>query len=308
MTERIKSLLEYDIPDTATELLSSIVRPSITAQSFELKPQFIQFISNDSFVGTPHECPVSHIDSFLKKCDTIKLNGVTDDAIRLRLFPFSLRDRAKEWLRDKGIGSFDAWDKLAKAFLVRFLGQKKTARLRNELATFRQSDNESLYEAWRRFKRLQRQFPHHGVPEWMLIQTFYNGLTHEFRIYIDVASGGSLMTKSPTEAKELIEKMVANDNYHPRGRHSVKKGGKLDVDALTLLTSSVQALTSKFDRLQAGTSTSSPKTYQMCNVQGHIAPNCPKNSSEMSIEEANAFYTSNSKRPYDPHSNTYNEG
>ncbi|XP_021723968.1 uncharacterized protein LOC110691358 [Chenopodium quinoa] len=28
----------------------------------------------------------------------------------------------------------------------------------------------------------------------------------------------------------------------------------------------------------------------------------------MSIEEANAFYTSNPKRPYDPHSNTYNEG
>ncbi|XP_021715164.1 uncharacterized protein LOC110683120 [Chenopodium quinoa] len=60
--------------------------------------------------------------------------------------------------------------------------------------------------------------------------------------------------------------MAANDNYHPGGRYSVKKGGKLDVDALTLLTSSVQALTSKFDRLQAGSSSSSPKTYQMCNV------------------------------------------
>ncbi|XP_021774611.1 uncharacterized protein LOC110738507 [Chenopodium quinoa] len=206
--------------------------------------------------GTPHECPVSHIDSFLEKCDTIKLNGVTDDAIRLRLFPFSLQDIAKEWLRDEGIGSFDTWDKLAKAFL-------------------------------RRFKRLQRQCPHHGIPEWMLIQTFYNGVTHEFCIYIDAASRGSLMTKNPTKAKELIEKMAANDNYHPGGRHSVKKGGKLDVDALNLLTSSVQACIDK---------------------QGHIAPNCPKNSSEMSIEEANAFYTSNPKRSYDPHSNTYNEG
>ncbi|XP_021731319.1 uncharacterized protein LOC110698228 [Chenopodium quinoa] len=185
---------------------------------------------------------------------------------------------------------------------------EKCDTIRNELATFRQSDDESLYEAWRKFKRLQRQCPHHGIPEWMLIQTFYNGLTHEFRIYIDAASGGSLMTKNPTEAKELIEKMAANDNYHPGGRHSVKKGGKLDVDALTLLTSSVQALTSKFDRLQAGTSTSSLETYEMCNVQGHIAPNCPKNSSEMSIEEANAFYTSNPKRSYDPHLNTYNEG
>uniref|UniRef100_A0A803N924 Retrotransposon gag domain-containing protein n=1 Tax=Chenopodium quinoa TaxID=63459 RepID=A0A803N924_CHEQI len=89
----------------------------------------------------------------------MKLNGVTDDALRLRLFPFSLRDRAKEWLRDEGSGSFDTWDKLVKAFLVKFLGQEKTARLRNELSTFRQSDEESLYDAWRRFKRLQRQCP-----------------------------------------------------------------------------------------------------------------------------------------------------
>ncbi|XP_021739701.1 uncharacterized protein LOC110706092 [Chenopodium quinoa] len=77
--------------------------------------------------------------------------------------------------------------------------------------------------------------------------------------------------------------MAANDNYHLGGQNSVKKGGKFDVDALTLLTSYVQALTS------------------------HIAPNCPQNSNEMSNEEANAFYTSNSRRPYDPHSNTYNE-
>ncbi|XP_021764100.1 uncharacterized protein LOC110728760 [Chenopodium quinoa] len=212
----------------------------------------------------------------------MKLNGVTDDAIRLRLFPFSLRDRANEWLRDEGIGSFDTWDKLVKAFLVKFLGNEKTARLRNELQTFKQSDDESLYKAWRRFKRLQRQCPHHGIPDWILMQTFYNGMTHEFRIYIDAASGGSLLTKNPTEARELIEKMAANDNYHPGGRNTVKKGGKLDVDALTMLTSSVQALTN--------------------------FPQISQNTEEMSIEQANAFYSSNPKRPYDPYSNTYNEG
>ncbi|XP_021775487.1 uncharacterized protein LOC110739328 [Chenopodium quinoa] len=306
-----KSLLEYGIPDTTTGILSSIIRPPVTAQHFELKPHFIQFISNDSFAGLPHDCPVSHIDNFLEKCDTMKLNGVTDDAIRLRLFPFSLRDRAKEWLRDEGTGSFDTWGKLVKAFLVKFLGNEKTARLRNELQTFRQSDDESLYEAWRRFKRLQRQCPHHGIPDWILMQTFYNGMTHEFRIYIDAASGGSLLTKNPTEARELIEKMAANDNYHPGGRNTVKKGGKFDVDALTMLTSSVQALTSRFDKFQAGTSNTPQELCQLCHVQGHVAPDCPQisqNAEEMSIEQANAFYSSSPKRPYDPYSNTYNKG
>ncbi|KAL2895232.1 Serine/threonine-protein kinase MRCK gamma [Bienertia sinuspersici] len=301
-----KSLWEYGVPDTTTGALSSIVRPTVNAANFELKPQFIQFISNYSFAGLANECPVSHIASFLEKCDTVKINNVSEDAIRLRLFPFSLRDRAREWLRDEGVGTFDTWDKLAKAFLVKFLGQEKTAKLRNELATFQQPDDESLYEAWRRFLRLQRQCPHHGIPEWMLIQTFYNGLTHQFRIYIDAASGGSLMSKSPTEAKELIERMAANDNYHPSGRNSVKKGGKYDVDALTSLANTVQALSHKFDQFQAGPSLT--VTCQMCGVQGHAANQCQVNNDGMTIEQANALYNSNPKRPFDPYSNTYNEG
>ncbi|KMS93844.1 hypothetical protein BVRB_027390 [Beta vulgaris subsp. vulgaris] len=93
--EATKTLLEYGVPDTTTGALSSIVRPAVNAANFELKPQFIQFISNDSFAGLPNECPVSHIASFLEKCDTVKINNVSEDAIRLRLFPFSLRDRAK---------------------------------------------------------------------------------------------------------------------------------------------------------------------------------------------------------------------
>ncbi|KAL2906850.1 Protein HEG-like protein 1 [Bienertia sinuspersici] len=301
-----KSLWEYGVPDTTTGALSSIVRPTVNAANFELKPQFIQFISNDSFAGLANECPVSHIASFLEKCDTVKINNVSEDAIRLRLFPFSLRDRAREWLRDEGVGTFDTWDKLAKAFLVKFLGQEKTAKLRNELATFQQPDDESLHGAWRRFLRLQRQCPHHGIPEWMLIQTFYNGLTHEFRIYIDAASGGSLMSKSPTEAKELIERMAANDNYHPSGRNSAKKGGKYDVDALNSLANTVQALSHKFDQFQVGSSMT--VTCQMCGVQGHAANQCQVNNDGMTIEQANALYNSNPKRPYDPYSNTYNEG
>ncbi|XP_056688773.1 uncharacterized protein [Spinacia oleracea] len=302
-----KSLWEYGIPDTTTGVLSSIVRPAVTAAHFELKPQFIQFISNDSFSGSPNDCPVSHIDNFLEKCDTMKINNVTDEAIRLRLFPFSLRDRAKEWLKDESTGSFDTWDKLVKAFLVKFLDQEKTSRMRNELTTFRQAEDESLYESWRRFKRLQRQCPHHGIPEWLLIQAFYNGLTHEYRIYIDAASGGSITAKVPSEAKALIEKMAANDNYHPGGRNSAKKGGKYNVDALTMLTSTVQALSQKFDQFQTGSSTVA--SCEVCGIQGHIANDCQINNAGLTIEQANALYNNNNqRRPFDPYSNTYNEG
>ncbi|XP_021847715.1 uncharacterized protein [Spinacia oleracea] len=302
-----KCLWEYGIPDTTTGVLSSIVRPVITATHFALKPQFIQFISNDSFSGLPDDCPISHIVNFLEKCDTMKINNVTDDAIRLRLFPFSLRDRAKEWLKDEGKGSFDTWDKLVKAFLVKFLDQEKTARLRNELTTFHQAYDESLYEYWGRFTRLQRKCPHHGIHEWMLIQTFYNGLTHEYRIYIDAASGGSIMSKIPSEAKELIKKMAANDNYHCDGRNNVKMEGKHNIDTLAMLNSIVHTLSQKFDQFQTGSSVIA--SCEMCGVQGHISNDCPFNNVEMTIEQANSLHNNNNQgKPFDPYSNTYNEG
>jgi len=39
--------------------------------------------------------PNNHIASSLEKCDTIKMNGFSNDAIQLRLFSFSLKDKAK---------------------------------------------------------------------------------------------------------------------------------------------------------------------------------------------------------------------
>ncbi|PPD90687.1 hypothetical protein GOBAR_DD12374 [Gossypium barbadense] len=40
----------------------------------------------------------------------------------------------------------------------------KNAKLRNEITTFQQLDDESLYEAWERFKELLRKCPHYGIP------------------------------------------------------------------------------------------------------------------------------------------------
>jgi len=44
------------------------------------------------------EDPNLHLSVFLEECDTLKINGASTDAIRLRLFPFWLRDRARAWL------------------------------------------------------------------------------------------------------------------------------------------------------------------------------------------------------------------
>ncbi|XP_063938129.1 uncharacterized protein LOC135147973 [Daucus carota subsp. sativus] len=301
-----KSLREYGMRDT-TGVMSSILRPAVTATHFELKPQFIQFISNDSFAGLASENPVDHLESFLKKCDMIKLTNVPDDAIKMRLFLFSLRDAAKDWLKDEGSNKFTTWDVLAKAFLLKFFSQKKTAKLRNDISNFRQEDDESLHDAWKRFKRLQRQCPHYGIPDWLLIQTFYNGLTQEFRIFIDAASGGSVMAKSTEDARTLLDEMASNDNYPYSDRNQPKKGGKYDVDALTMLTSSMKELANEIKELKSGSS-STVALCEICDTQGNTQYACQYNSSDMAMEQANALYNQNQRQQYNPYSNTYNPG
>ncbi|KAG7951308.1 hypothetical protein I3843_12G001500 [Carya illinoinensis] len=72
---------------------SSIMRQTINANNFELKPALISMVQQAQFSGSPLDDPNIHL--FLEICDTVKINGVTEDTIRLRLFPFSLRDKAR---------------------------------------------------------------------------------------------------------------------------------------------------------------------------------------------------------------------
>ena len=50
------------------------------------------------------------------------------------------------------------------------------------------------------------------MPNWLQIQMFYNGLNGQTRTIVDVASGGTLMSKTVEGATSLLEEM-ASDNY-----------------------------------------------------------------------------------------------
>ena len=49
----------------------------------------------------------------IRQHQVFKYNGVTDDAIRLKLFSFSLKDKAKNWLSSLLASSITTWDSLA---------------------------------------------------------------------------------------------------------------------------------------------------------------------------------------------------
>ena len=75
-----------------------IRRPAIQANNFELKSTTLQLLQRIQYNGLSHKDPNAHILNFLEVCDTVNYNGVSDDAICLRLFLFSLKDKVKHWL------------------------------------------------------------------------------------------------------------------------------------------------------------------------------------------------------------------
>ena len=84
-------------------------------------------------------------------------------------------------------------------------------KIRNEINSFYQRDDESFYECWDRFKDLQRQCPPQLIPSWDLVQSFYKGVNPSVRVNIDVAAGGTIMSKTPEDALDPTKVLTMVD-------------------------------------------------------------------------------------------------
>ena len=95
---------------------------------------------------------------------------------------------------------------------MKYFPPTKNTKLRNDITSHQQHEGESLYEAWERFKELLRKYPHHGIPSWIQMEIFYNGLNAQIRTIVDAFANGALLAKSYNQAYDLLEKMASN-NY-----------------------------------------------------------------------------------------------
>ena len=102
---------------------------------FEIKPSLIIMVQASTFGGKPHEDANTHLQCFLEVCSTIAIKGVIADAIRLRLFPFSLLGKVKQWFyaQPKDVNT---WRRCANAFLKKFFPMGKTSALRAKILSF----------------------------------------------------------------------------------------------------------------------------------------------------------------------------
>ncbi|KAK1551270.1 hypothetical protein Q3G72_033094 [Acer saccharum] len=156
-------------------------------------------------------------------------SGASDEEIWLRLFPFSLKEKAKKWFYSLPSASITTWVELASKFLAKIFPAQRTNRIRKEITGVQQLDNEPFHEYWECFQRLLNSCPHHGVQDWLLMQYFYKGLLDSERLMVDATSGGGLMNKNALKAKEIFEILYENSQQFNYQRTLPRKANAYEV-------------------------------------------------------------------------------
>nr|GEY49670.1 reverse transcriptase domain-containing protein [Tanacetum cinerariifolium] len=186
----------------------------IQAMDLGLRHHMIQQVQNTcQFHGLPGDDVNRHIDKFLEVTQHMKQNGVSDDFLRLSLFPYSLTHHATAWYDRLLRNYIHTFDDMMRKFLSKYFPPSMKTKLRNEITKFRQDPNESLFEAWEHYKLSIDRCLNHNMLLVTQTDMFCNGLTLRHRDTINDAPGGTFMQKTPKEYYELIENMTAHHNH-----------------------------------------------------------------------------------------------
>ena len=128
-----KTLHDYSTPAIANVPVGPAV--NIGDGNFELCTGLMMMVQANQFHGLPSKDTNVHLQPFLELCDTIVIKDVAPKSIRLRLFPFSLLEKAKQWFYKEN-EAVKTWDKCSAAFLAKFFPMGKTNALRGRISNF----------------------------------------------------------------------------------------------------------------------------------------------------------------------------
>jgi hypothetical protein len=119
-------LQDHYIPPTYTTP-SCLRLPDVMATHYEIKPSTIQ--SLPTFLRLNHENPYEFLSEFQTIYSTIQLTRFIEDALKMRLFIFTLKDRAKHWFQSLEPNSITTWDQLQQVFLKQYFPIGRTMTL-----------------------------------------------------------------------------------------------------------------------------------------------------------------------------------
>ncbi|CAN6554899.1 unnamed protein product [Malus baccata var. baccata] len=191
-------------------------------EEFKLKSSLLHHIPK--YHGLSMEDPNKHLKEFEVVCSSMTPINVDGSILKMKAFPFSLMDKAKDWLYELAPGTVTSWESMKRGFLEKFFPTSRVILLRKRISGIQQEEGESFPTYYERFKSLVASCPQHQMKEELLLQYFYEGLLPIERQMVDASAGGALVDKTPTAAKTLIANRALNtQQYEGCGRAKSSK-------------------------------------------------------------------------------------
>jgi hypothetical protein len=100
--------------------------------------------------------PNLHLQAFVQLCQIFNEDGVTQEQIRARIFPFSLHGKTLRWFHTSSAESKQDWEVLMRNFMKEFYSPTKAQSLHNMIDMFFQFPLETIVEALERFNEYMR--------------------------------------------------------------------------------------------------------------------------------------------------------
>ncbi|XP_026385854.1 uncharacterized protein LOC113281351 isoform X2 [Papaver somniferum] len=311
-----RTLRDYLQPER-TSTPSCIVLPA-NAGNVSIKYGQIQALPK--FHGLDSESAYIHLKEFDEVCTTMPFVAATQDVVKLKLFPFSLKEKAKTCLHSLGPNSIRTWNEMTRKFLKKFFPIHKTVTLRKCIMNFSQKENESFFECWERFKDLLSSCPHHGYEIWRVINFFYDGLNSCMRQFVEMMCNGQFLNKSPDDAWTYFDSLAENSqNWDTSGTADRNKSKALASSRTGMyvlneehdLNAKIASLHRKVDAIQKPNVVKVVDPVEhacgICESLEHYTKDCPTVPAfqEVLHDQANSMGTY--KRPFSsPYSETYN--
>ncbi|GJY92730.1 reverse transcriptase domain-containing protein [Tanacetum coccineum] len=273
--------MEQYMSKTRTDYGSGVARPkNDNKDQFELKGQFLKELRENTFSGSDNEDANEHIEKVLEIVELFHVPNITVDKLMLRVFLISLTGAASRWLRNEPTGSIKTWEDLKTKFLNKYCPPGRTAKKIEEINNFQQESDETLFQAWERFKELLMKCLQHYLIEMQEVILFYNGLDILTRQILD--SRGAIPTKTAEDAKKAIQEMAEySQKWHngtSRGRSTETSDGLAAIQAqLNNLGREIKKVNEKVYAAQVG--------CEQCKGP-HYTKDCPQKEEGKTLEEA----------------------
>jgi hypothetical protein len=113
-------LCDFTSTNNSDFIYTPIVPPAPAANFYVIKPALLNLVIKEQFSGASTNDAVAYLNNFVELCEMQKYKDVESDIIKLKLFPFSFRGKAKDWLLSLPKNNIDSWAKCKDAFIGRF--------------------------------------------------------------------------------------------------------------------------------------------------------------------------------------------